>query len=336
MDISNKQYVLTGIKPTGIPHLGNYIGAIRPIIELANSSKFAGSFIFIADYHALNALKDSNLLNKFTLNIARIYLALGLDTNKTYFYKQSDIPEIFELQTILNSFTPKGLMNRAHAYKSIIERDGNDNAVNIGLYTYPILMASDVLLFSIEKNVIVPIGKDQTQHIEMMRDIAGYFNNNYNTNLFILPTGYTQNDIEITGTDGRKMSKSYNNTIPIFADKEEIKRIVMGIKTDSRTKSEPKPDFEENYIYKLYKVFANKNEVTEMGTALKDGKMGYVDAKQILLSKLIKYFEKYYEKYLYYCNVEDKKIEDILNMGSDKAHKIASKNLLKIKTLIGV
>ncbi len=336
MEKSQQPYVLTGIKPTGILHLGNYVGAIKPIIELANSSDFAGSFVFIADYHALNGLKDPKLLRSYVLNIARVYLALGLDTNKTYFYKQSDIQEIFELQTILNPFTPKGLMNRAHAYKAILEKDGNDNNVNMGLYTYPILMAADVLLFSINKNMLVPVGKDQTQHIEMMRDIAGYFNNNYKTNIFALPNGFTQNNIELPGIDGRKMSKSYGNIIPIFEDPKTIKKIVMGIKTDSRLPNEIKPDFEDNYIYKIYKIFASKEEVATFGDNLRDGKMGYGDAKKILADKSIEYFKVFFEKYNYYCNVPDKEIEDLLQSGAEKVRSIAAQNLNKVKSIIGM
>ncbi len=337
-DTYKNSYVLTGVKPTGIPHIGNYVGVIRPMIELANSDEFAGSFMFVANYHALNGLKDGGVLQSHIKNIARIYLSLGLNPQKTNFYKQSDIPEIFELQTILNPFTAKGLMNRAHAYKAILDRDGNDDNVNIGLYTYPILMAADILIFGIGRNVVVPLGIDQKQHIEIARDIAGAFNANYGRQAFVLPDGLFQKDIaELPGTDGRKMSKSYGNVVPIFGDAAEIKSAVMGIKTDSRAPNEPKPDFAENLIYKLYKNFADTGRLAEMGDALRDGEMGYGDAKKLLLQAIIEYFAPYQERYNYYRTPDgEKDVTELLAEGAKKARVIAAENLQKIKSIIQV
>ncbi|MDR2933738.1 MAG: tryptophan--tRNA ligase [Rickettsiales bacterium] len=337
-DTFKDSYVLTGVKPTGIPHIGNYVGVIRPMIELANSNQFAGSFMFIANYHALNGLKDADILQSHIKNIARIYLSLGLNPDKTNFYKQSDVPEIFELQTILNPFTAKGLMNRAHAYKAIIDQDGNDDNVNIGLYTYPILMAADILMFGVKHKVVVPIGQDQRQHIEIARDIAGTFNYNYNVQSFVLPDAYLQKDVaELPGTDGRKMSKSYGNVVPIFGNADEIKTAVMSIKTDSRGPTEPKPDFADNLIYKLYKNFANPFAHAEMADALRDGKMGYGDAKKLLLSALIEHFAAHQEKYNYYKTpTGEKEIFELLAEGAKKARVIASENLQEIKSIIKV
>lgn len=332
-------FVLTGVKPTGIPHIGNYIGAIKPMIESANSNDFAGSFVFIADYHALNGLKDAKLLNEYTINIASIYMALGLDTNKSFFYRQSDIPEVFELSTILNAFTAKGLMNRAHAYKAAFEQNNSDEGINMGLYTYPILMAADIVLFGVGKKVFVPVGKDQVQHIEIARDIVVNFNQTYKQEIFKHPEALIQKDGEVlVGTDGRKMSKSYGNVIPIFGTEKEIKSAVMGIKTDSRQPSEPKPDYKDISIYQLYTNFASETEISEMAYGFKNGKLGYGDAKKLLLEAITKYFKPYQEKYLYYKNTEagKKELFDKLENGSQSVRKIAKSNLNQLRKIIGI
>ena len=237
--------VLTGVKPTGTPHIGNFLGAIRPALQLGHQVLDAGGkhYMFIADYHAINAEKDPQVLNQKLKEIACVYLAFGLDPNRTIFYRQSDIYQIPEITTILYAYTPKGFMNKAHAYKACLDKNReagkpDDDGINMGLYTYPTLMAADILTFDTD---IVPVGKDQVQHVEIARDIAGIINAHYNQKLLHLPEYYLdQNVAVVPGIDGRKMSNSYGNVIPIFADDKEIKKAVFSIKTDSRPMEEPK------------------------------------------------------------------------------------------------
>ena len=227
--------ILTGVKPTGAPHIGNYIGAIKPALAL--SLRHEKSYLFIADYHALNAVHDPKVLRQDTYEVAACFLSLGLDPNKTVFYRQSDIPEIFEIVTLLSAVTPKGLMDRSHAYKSAKDknreegRDDPDHGVNMGLYTYPLLMAADILMAQTD---IVPVGKDQVQHIEFTRDMAGYFNNTFDQ-VFKLPEYQLEKGgALLPGIDGRKMSKSYNNHIPVFMEANARRKLVMKIVTDSK------------------------------------------------------------------------------------------------------
>ena len=232
-----KKRVLTGIKPTGYAHLGNYFGAIKPSIEMSNSSE-NDCYYFIADYHALTTIKTREELQEYTYNIACTWLACGLDPNKVVFFRQSDIPEDLELNWILCNLTPKGLMNRAHAYKAVVEKneangDDRDLGVNMGLYNYPILMTADILLFD---SNYVPVGQDQTQHVEIARDIALNFNKRYGE-AFVLPEVMTNKETAVlVGLDGRKMSKSYGNTIQLFADENTLKKSINRIVTDSKNK----------------------------------------------------------------------------------------------------
>ena len=222
--------VLTGVKPTGKPHIGNYFGAIKPALTMGHQAERFS--LFIADYHAINAVKNTELLQKEIKEIACIYLAFGLDPQKDYFYRQSDIPEINEITTILYAFTPKGLMNKSHAYKACVDKNRlngkpDDDGINMGLYTYPTLMAADILAYDTD---IVPVGKDQVQHVEIARDIAGAINAHYNTDLLKLPTYHIEENVAtVAGVDGRKMSKSYNNVIPIFAEDSVIKKAIFSI-----------------------------------------------------------------------------------------------------------
>lgn len=220
-----KKTILTGIKPTGQVHLGNYMGAIKPALKLAQVQEYQAAY-FVADYHALTKTHDAEEFRQLSYGIAATWLALGLDPEKAIFYRQSDVPEIFELNWVLSCFSPKGLMNRAHAYKSMVDSNQGsgkdaDLGVNMGLFNYPILMAADILMF---KTNIVPVGKDQIQHVEIVRDIAEHFNNNYGKT-FILPEYQIQEDTAVLpGLDGRKMSKSYNNTIPLFTEQKNSKK----------------------------------------------------------------------------------------------------------------
>ncbi len=281
--------ILTGLKPTGTPHLGNYIGAIKPVLEIAKMNNSNNKVIvFVADLHALNTVNGADKMKRYTYEMIATLMALGLDPNKVVFFRQSDVPEISQLTTMLMGVTSKGLMNRAHSYKDKVAKNVQagqepDAGVNMGLYTYPILMASDILLYGSD---IVPVGRDQKQHVEFARDIAGSFNSLYGTDVLKLPDVYIKPDAGlIPGLDGRKMSKSYNNQIPIFAPEDELKKMVMRIITDSKTPDESKnPD--ESTIFALYRHFATESETEEFRQMFLNGGMGYGTAKTMLFEKL--------------------------------------------------
>ena len=323
---------LSGIKPTGTPHLGNYFGAIKPALELV---KDHNPLYFIADLHALNSIRDPKLLKNYTYEVATTWLSCGLDHEKVLFYCQSDIPEISELAVILNNFTPKGLMNRAHAYKAEKQVNINkgfdeDRDINLGLFTYPILMAADILLFNSE---IIPVGQDQKQHIEIVSDIAHSFNHQYKQNVFKIPEAKIIQEQHIQGIDGRKMSKSYNNTIPLFSEEKKLRKTIMRIQTNSQGVEEKK-DPEICYIYKLYKLFANPLEQKELSQKYLAGGMGWGEAKQILFEKINSHFENPRLQYKELIN-NTKKIDTILQTGAKKASIIAKKNIQNIKEVLG-
>lgn len=328
-----KKRILTGIKPTGYAHLGNYFGAIKPAIELSKNDEY-DAFYFIADYHALTTLKNREEMEEYFYNIACTWLACGLDPQKVVFYRQSDVPETFELNWILNNVTPKGLMNRAHAYKAIVEknREGNldqDLGVNMGLYNYPILMASDILLFNSD---LIPVGLDQKQHIEIARDIAMNFNKKYG-NTFVIPDGYIQEEVAtLVGLDGRKMSKSYGNTIQLFLPEDKLRKTINKIVTDSSLPSDPK-DLDCT-INKLYKLFATKKEQDEFDEKLQNG-ISWGEAKKELFEKMNAYLSPMREKYFYYQN-NHALVDEILRKGGERAREIARKNLDEVRRKIGV
>lgn len=280
----SEQIVLTGIKPTGTPHLGNYVGALKPLVEMAKTNK---TFVFIADLHALNIIHDPKQIKQHTYEIAAILMALGLNLDNATLFRQSDIVQVSQLSTMLMNITPKGLMNRAHSYKAAVDKNiaagvDTDAGINMGLYTYPILMAADILLYESD---VVPVGADQKQHVEFARDIAGYFNHVYG-DTFKLPEPVIGEDTGIIpGLDGRKMSKSYDNVIPLFAPASQLKKKIMRIITDSKLPSEPKnPD--DSTIFQLYRHFASPDEIAALHTRFEQGGMGYGDAKQILFDKV--------------------------------------------------
>lgn len=280
----SEKIVLTGIKPTGTPHMGNYIGALKPLVEMSHKNK---TFMFIADLHALNTIHDPKLIKQHTYEIAAMLVALGLDLKNAVLFRQSDIDAVYQLSTFLTNVTPKGLMNRAHSYKAFVEKntaagEDVDAGVNMGLYTYPILMAADILLYNTD---IVPVGADQKQHVEFARDIAGYFNNIYGKTFKLPEPVISETAGIIPGLDGRKMSKSYDNTIPLFAPEAELKKKIMRIITDSKTPEESKnPD--ESTIFQLYCHFANADEIAKFRQMFIDGGMGYGTAKTILFDKV--------------------------------------------------
>lgn len=330
----NKKKILTGIKSTGEPHIGNYIGAIRPSLELAKKEDVS-SYLFIADSHSLTSNPSPQSLKDSTCKVAASWLACGLDPKETVFYCQSDIPELFELSWILSCVTPKGLMNRAHSYKS--KRDQNlqagkkdlDDKINMGLYNYPILMGADILLFSPEQ---VPVGQDQIQHLEMIRDIAQKFNRLYNTELLTVPKALVKEEKILPGRDGRKMSKSYNNEIPLFLESKALHKLIKKIKTDSTPPSEPK-NTDNCLIFQIYKHFASKEEIQDLKNHYAQG-IGWGEAKDILFEKLDSYFKekkKIYDDYIQ----QPTKLEKILKQGSEKARAEAQAFLKKIKKSIG-
>lgn len=324
----SEKVVLTGIKPTGMPHLGNYIGALKPLIEQSQTQK---TFMFIADLHALNTIHDAKQIKQHTYEIAGMLVALGLNLDNAVLFRQSDIDEIYKLNTFLMNVTPKGLMNRAHSYKASVDRNvanglDVDAGVNMGLFTYPILMSADILLYNAD---IVPVGADQKQHVEFARDIAGYFNNIYG-DTFKMPEPVIGEETGlIPGLDGRKMSKSYDNTIALFAPEKELKKKIMRIITDSKTPEEAKnPD--ESTIFQLYKHFATDAEIAEFAQMFRAGGMGYGTAKTILFDKVnsvLAVARAEYERLM--ANTDE--IEKILADGASKARVVAQKTLGRVK-----
>lgn len=325
--------VLTGIKPTGYAHIGNYFGAIKPAIELSKNADYQ-CFYFIADYHALTTLENKEQMQDYFYNIACTWLACGLDPNKVVFYRQSDIKEDFELYWILCNLTPKGLMNRAHAYKAIVERNeesgiDRDDGINMGLYNYPILMAADILLFDTD---YVPVGLDQKQHIEIARDIAHNFNVKYGKTL-IEPNDYIdENNCTLVGLDGRKMSKSYNNTIMLFGTESALKKSIMRIVTDSRLPGEPKDA--DCTVNKLYKLFATTEEAEVFERELLAG-LGWGEAKNRLFDVANRFITPMREKFDYYMAHKDE-VDKILADGANRAREVARGVLKRVRKAIGV
>lgn len=330
--------VLTGITTSGTPHLGNYVGAIRPAIH-ASLEKNVDAFFFLADYHALIKCEDADRIARSRLEIAATWLASGLDPERVTFYRQSDVPEIPELCWMLTCVTAKGLMNRAHAYKASVDQNvakqvDPDDGITMGLFSYPVLMAADILMFNAHK---VPVGRDQTQHLEMARDIAQKFNHLFGQgkDFFVLPEAVIAEDVAtLPGLDGRKMSKSYNNTVPLFeGGARALKSAVAKIVTDSRGPGEPK-DAEASHLYLIYKAFAQQSETTEFRQALMAG-MGWGDAKQILCERIERELEPmraHYESLMAHPN----RIEDILQEGARKARAIATPFMHELRQAVGL
>jgi tryptophanyl-tRNA synthetase len=273
--------ILSGIQPSGALHLGNYFGMMRPAIELQEKGE---AFYFIADYHSMTSLFDANERRKNTLDVALDFLACGLDPKKSVFFKQSDVPEVTELSWLLTTITPMGLLERAHSYKDKVAKG---ISANHGLFAYPVLMAADILLY--DSNV-VPVGRDQKQHVEMTRDIAIKFNEQYGQT-FVIPEPQIREEVAVVpGTDGQKMSKSYGNTIEIFGDEKAIRKKIMGIIMDSRQPGEPKPDAEKNLAIQLLKLVAPANVGKEFEDKLRAGGLGYGDLKKALFENYWNYF----------------------------------------------
>lgn len=330
--MAQRKISLTGIKPTGTPHIGNYLGAIKPALEMTRQYD---AYYFIADYHALTTMRDAAEFQRSVYEVAATWLAAGLDPNETLIYRQSDVPEVFELNWIVSCVTPKGLLNRAHAYKAAVdanEASGNqpDDGVVMGLYNYPVLMAADI--FIADTNV-VPVGQDQKQHIEIARDIANSFNAIYG-DVLVVPDGAIQPEVAtITGLDGRKMSKSYGNVIPLLADSATLRKAVMKIVTDSRTPDEPKDPDADN-IYSIFKHFATPERLAEVRALYLNGGLAYGRMKQELYETLETALSGFRTKYDALM-ADTSQIEAILNSGAERMHETAQRVLGRVRTAIG-
>ncbi len=327
--------ILTGITTSGTPHLGNYVGAIRPAIEASKASD-AESFFFLADYHALIKTDDPARIQRSTLEIAATWLACGLDPEKVYFYRQSDIPEIPELTWLLTCVTAKGLLNRAHAYKAAndVNRANGEDAdagITAGLYMYPVLMAADILIFNANK---VPVGRDQVQHIEMARDIGQRFNHIYGGDYFVLPEAVIDESVAtLPGLDGRKMSKSYNNTIPLWLSEKDMRKAILGIVTNSQAPGEPKnPD--DSHIFSIYQAFASADETAQMRQAFADG-IGWGDAKQKLFERINSELAPMRERYEALI-AEPRVIEGVLQGGAERARHLSAPFIAKLRNGVGL
>jgi len=317
--------VLSGIQPSGSLHIGNYFGMMKPMIEMQNDHDL---FCFIVNYHAMTSLHDGQELRKNTMAAAMDFLALGLDPEKCYFWVQSDVPEVVELSWILSCHTSLGLLERSHSYKDKVARG---LIPNTGLYTYPVLMAADILLFNAE---IIPVGKDQKQHIEITRDIAERFNNTYG-DIFVIPEPLISDDIAvIPGIDGQKMSKSYGNTLEIFEDEKSLKKKVMKIVTDSTPVEDPK-DPSQCSLFALYRLFAGAPETEQMRERYLKGGTGYGQVKKELLEILIEYFRPYREKRTLLEN-DPAEVYNILKKGAEKTRAAAAVTLDKVRKAVGI
>jgi len=317
--------ILSGIQPSGTIHIGNYFGMIKKMIESQDQGDL---FAFIASYHAMTSVKDKEVLEKNIFEAAVNFLALGMDPEKSTFWVQSDVPEVLELYWILSNHTPMGLLERAHSFK---DKTARGIAANHSLFSYPVLMAADILLFD---SNIVPVGKDQIQHLEMTRDIANTFNNAYGEILIMPEAKVDENVATVPGTDGAKMSKSYGNTIDMFGTKKGIKKQVMKIVTDSKELDEPK-EWENCNIYKLCELFMNKEELKELQVRYATPGEGYGHFKLSLLDKINEHFAPYVQKREYLLNNPDE-VKDILAYGAKKARLVASEKLKQIRDAVGL
>ncbi len=333
-DSTQRTRVLTGITTTGTPHLGNYVGAIRPTVQ-ASRNKATQGFYFLADYHALIKCDDPARIQRSTLEIAASWMAAGLDPDGVMFYRQSDIPEIPELTWLLTCVTGKGMLNRAHAYKASVDKNnaaGNDPDADVtaGLFMYPVLMGADILMFKAHK---VPVGRDQIQHIEMARDMASSFNHLYGEHL-VLPEAVIEESVALLpGLDGRKMSKSYDNTIPLFSSSAQSKKLISGIVTDSRAPGEAK-DTEGSALFQIYQAFASAEETNTLAKAYADG-IGWGDAKQILFERIDREVAPMRAKYEELIN-NPATVDALLLKGAAKARELATPFIKELRHAVGL
>ncbi|MDC0007751.1 tryptophan--tRNA ligase [Flavobacteriaceae bacterium] len=318
--------ILTGIQSTGTPHLGNILGAIVPAIKMSNESKNE-SFLFIADMHSLTQIKDKEILRNNTYATAAAWLAFGLSTEKTIFYRQSDVPQATELSWILSCYFPYQRLTLAHSFKDKSDRLSD---VNAGIFTYPMLMAADILLYDAEE---VPVGKDQQQHLEMTRDVASRFNNIYGET-FVLPIAKVNKETQlISGTNGEKMSKSKGNIIDIFLPVKALKKQIMGIQTNSTPIDEPK-DYESCNVFKLYSLIADQNSINSLKENYIGGGFGYGHAKTELFNYILTKFSKERDSFNYYMSNKEE-LDKVLKTGAVKANKVAQEVLNRVREKLG-
>ncbi|RGE46685.1 tryptophan--tRNA ligase [Comamonas testosteroni] len=326
---------LTGITPSGTPHLGNYAGMMRPAIE-ASRAQNVENFYFLADYHALIKCQDPERVQRSTIEIAASWLAAGLNPEHVTFYRQSDIPEIPELTWFLTCVTGKGLLNRAHAYKASVDKNhaagvDADDGVTAGLFMYPVLMGADILAFNAHK---VPVGRDQVQHLEMARDMASSFNHIYGGEYFTLPEAVVEESVAtLPGLDGRKMSKSYNNTIPLFTPRDQLKKLINSITTDSRAPGEPK-EVEGSALFQIYQAFASEEETEALRQQYAAG-ITWGDAKQMLFERIDREIAPMRERYEYLI-AHPAELEEILLAGAAKARKLATPFVQQLRSAVGI
>ncbi len=323
--------ILTGIQPSGALHLGNYFGAMLPGIQLQDQGE---AFFFIADYHSMTSLTDASARRKYTLDVALDWLAAGLDPARSIFWKQSDTPEHTELAWLLSTVTPMGLLERCHSYKDKAAKlgDGDLGAVNHGLFAYPVLMAADILLYDTN---VVPVGKDQKQHLEVTRDIAHKFNHIYGET-FVIPEPRIRDDVAVVpGTDGQKMSKSYGNTLPLYGEEKAVRKRVMSIVMDSRPPAEPKPDADQNSAIQLLRLVAPADVAAATEERLRAGGFGYGDLKKVLFEYYWNYFIPFRARRAELAGNLDH-VRTVLRLGAERARTVASKTLKRAKEAAGL
>lgn len=322
----NKKILLSGVKPTGRPHIGNYFGAMRQFVDMQDEYK---AMYMIADYHALNFTQDKAEMKQQIIDLALDYLALGLDPQKSLIFKQSDVPEHAELAWIFDTITTMPYLMRAHAFK---DAEAKDKEISVGTFNYPMLMAADILMYDAG---VVPVGQDQKQHIEYARDTALKFNHVFKSETFALPEARILDDVAVVpGTDGRKMSKSYGNTIPLFATSEEIKKAVMSIPTDSKGVDEPKNPDEDN-VFKLHVLFATITELADIRSRYEKGGLGYKESKEILIASIERFIAPLREKRAQLASDTDY-VLDVLKEGGQRAREKAQKKMEEVREVIGV
>ncbi len=321
---NSKKILVSGVKPTGRPHIGNYFGAMKQFVDLQDEYD---SRVFIADYHAITTVQNAEVLSRHTLDVALDYLAIGVDPSKTLLFKQSDIPEVCELSWIFNCITTMPFLMRAHAYK---DAEAKNKEINVGVFDYPILMAADILIQDAD---VVPVGQDQKQHVEYARDTAEKFNRIFGYT-FKLPNALIYENVKtITGTDGQKMSKSYNNTIPLFSEDDEIKKAVMGIPTNSQGVDEPKDPDTDN-LFAFHKLFSDDKEIADIERRYREGGLGYKESKDILISKIIRLIAPLREKRKSFQQ-DEKAVQKILKENGQKAREMVHEKMMQIRKAVG-
>jgi len=320
-----KKILISGVKPTGRPHVGNYFGAMKQFVDLQDEYD---ARVFIADYHAITTVQNAAQLREHTLDVALDYLAIGIDPKKTLLFKQSDIPEVCELDWFFNCITTMPFLMRAHAYK---DAEAKNKEINVGLFDYPLLMAADILVQDAD---VVPVGQDQKQHVEYARDTAEKFNRIFG-DTFKMPNALIYEYVKVVpGTDGQKMSKSYGNTIPLFAEDDEIQKAVMGIPTNSQGVAEPK-DPEKDNIFAFHKLFADEKEIVEIERRYREGGLGYKESKDILIANMKRFIAPLREKRKEFAK-DKEAVQKMLKENGEKAHELAHEKMKQVRKAVGI